>query len=119
MDIRLFRLAYAIEFLLALVAVFTLWSQVAGQGHLDIVDWHWKLGLGVAAAFAIVKATAAGVEGEAFWNPLLRRWLLAAVLIAAACGMVTYYYHLYYEPVEEEMEEVEPLQTSAARRGTI
>lgn len=114
MDIRLFRLAYAIEFLLALVAVFTLWSQVAGQGHLDIIDWHWKLALGLAAAFAAVKATAAGVEGEMPWNAGLRRWLLVTAAILCACGLVTYYYHLYYEPFEEEPQEEEPLQTSRA-----
>ena len=68
MDRRLFRLAYATEFLLALVAVFTLWSQVGSQGHLDIIDWHWKLVLGLAAAFAAVKATAASVDGDEPWN---------------------------------------------------
>jgi len=31
----LLRLAYATQFLIALIAVFVLWSQVGGQSHLD------------------------------------------------------------------------------------
>jgi hypothetical protein len=44
----LHRLAYVAEFLLALIAIWTLWSQVGGQGHLDLMPWYDKLGLSVA-----------------------------------------------------------------------
>jgi hypothetical protein len=53
------RLFYAIEFLIALIATYTVWSQVGGQYHLDLMAWYWKLCLGVGIAFAAVKATAA------------------------------------------------------------
>ena len=36
---RYLRLAYATQFLIAVIAVFTLWSQVGGQSHLDLMPW--------------------------------------------------------------------------------
>jgi hypothetical protein len=56
------RLAYATQFLIALIAVFTLWSEVGGQNHLDLMPWYAKAILGAGAAFATVKATAAAVS---------------------------------------------------------
>ena len=50
------RLAYTTQFLIALIAVFVLWGQVGGQSHLDLIPWYLKLGLGMASAFAAVKA---------------------------------------------------------------
>src|ERR1017187_4038728 len=50
------RLAYATQFLIALMAVFVLWSQVGGQSHLDLMPWHLKLALGAGAAFAVVRS---------------------------------------------------------------
>src|SRR5215470_14362492 len=58
------RLAYITLFLIALFTVFTLWSQVGGQGHLDLVPWFLKLVLGVSAAFAIVRAASAARAAE-------------------------------------------------------
>ena len=49
----LLRLAYATQFLIALIAVFVLWSQVGGQSHLDYMAWQVKLLLGGAAAFSV------------------------------------------------------------------
>jgi hypothetical protein len=31
------RLGYAVEFLVALLAILNLWSEVGGQGHLDLM----------------------------------------------------------------------------------
>jgi hypothetical protein len=31
------RLAYCFEFLIAMLTVFTLWSEIGGQGHLDLI----------------------------------------------------------------------------------
>ena len=39
-----------LEFLIAIEAIFTLWSQVGGQYHLDLMYWPWKFGLSVGAA---------------------------------------------------------------------
>ena len=103
-DKRLFRLAYAIQFPVAVMAFFTLWSQVAGQGHLDIMPWYWKLALGAAVSLACVKATAAAVEGEQAWNPRALKWLAITLVLMLACGVVTYYVHLY-EPQDEDQPE--------------
>src|SRR5580765_684834 len=62
------RLAYAAELLLSIPAVYTLWSQVGGQGHLDLMPWWWKLLLGGGMCVAVVFATAATVEGAAIAN---------------------------------------------------
>ena len=44
------RLAYATQFLIAVIAIYVLWSQVGGQSHLDLMPWYVKLGLGAGAA---------------------------------------------------------------------
>ena len=41
---NLLRLAYVSEFLLALLAILSLWSEVGGQGPLDLMPWYTKLG---------------------------------------------------------------------------
>ena len=40
------------EFLVAIIAVFTLWSQVGGQYHLDLMFWPWKIGFGRGSGVA-------------------------------------------------------------------
>jgi hypothetical protein len=102
MDQRHWRAVYALEFFVALPAIYTVWSQVGGQGHLDQMDWRWKLGIGVALAYASVKATAAAVAGERAWNARALRWISIVLALAAAAVVVTYYYHLYESPEEEE-----------------
>ncbi len=104
------RLAYAFELLLAIDAVFTLWSQVGGQGHLDLMAWWVKLLLGGAMSVACVLATAAAVEREHVANARFLAWVGAIILIGAAMAVITYYYHLH-ETYEDE-EEDQP--TSAA-----
>lgn len=98
------RLAYTAEFLIALVAVFTTWSQVGGQGHLDLMAWYWKLGLGVGMSWAIVRLTAAVAEGERALNRSSTAWLLVVVLLAGAMAAVTVYAHLN-EDIEEQQQE--------------
>jgi len=99
------RLFYAIEFLIALIATFTIWSQVGGQGHLDLMAWYWKLFLGVGLSFAAVKATAAAVAGQRAWNARTLRWLSIILALSLACGAVTYYYHLTEPPPDEEDQQ--------------
>jgi len=95
------RLAYATQFLIALIAVFTLWSEVGGQGHLDLMPWYAKAALGAGAAFATVKATAAAVSDKQAWNRRTRKWCGVLLAVLVACGLATYYCHVYLETDEE------------------
>ena len=94
MNAKLLRLAYVCEFLLALVAIFTAWSEIGGQGALDLMFWGWKLGLGVGLALAIVALTAALVKEDAILSLRAARWLAAVLALVAGMGTVTYYYSL-------------------------
>ena len=97
----LLRLAYTTQFLIALIAIFVLWAQVGGQSHLDLLPWYIKLGLGVAAAYAIVRGTAAAVGGERGWNGQSVRWAGVVLLCLLLCGLASYYSHMYLEDDEE------------------
>jgi len=99
------RLAYATLFLIALIAVFTLWSQVGGQSHLDLMPWYLKLGLGAGAAFAAVKATAAAVAGPHAWNAGTLKWFGILLLLLTGCGLASYYCHMYLETDEEDQPD--------------
>jgi predicted outer membrane lipoprotein len=99
------RLAYTTQFLIALIAVFVLWSQVGGQSHLDLLPWSVKLGLGLAAAFGVVRATAASVSGDRAWNGQTVRWLGLTLAVLAACGYATYYAHMNLEEVDDTEQQ--------------
>jgi hypothetical protein len=92
MSAKLLRFAYVCEFLLALVAIFTGWSEVGGQAALDQMYWGWKLGFGLALAGAIVAYTAAIAAADSIWTMRSVRWLIAIGLLMAAIGVITYYY---------------------------
>jgi|SRR5258707_10485788 hypothetical protein len=124
------RLAYSTQFLIALMAVFVLWSQVGGQSHLDLLPWAVKLGLGLAAAYGVVRTTAASVAGGRAWNAQAVRWLAITLAVLAACGYASYYAHMNLEEEDEGDQQQEtaisrlrlPVQRSAdlsatARRG--
>src|ERR1019366_3923040 len=95
------RLAYTTQFLIALIAIFVLWSQVGGQSHLDLLPWSVKLGLGLAAAYSAVRATAASVSGDRAWNSQTLRWLGLTLTVLAACGYASYYAHMNLEETDE------------------
>jgi thiol:disulfide interchange protein len=99
------RLAYATQFILALLAVFLLWSEVGGQSHLDLMPWYLKLGLGAGAAFAVVKATAASVSGPSGWNGNTLKWLGILLALLVGCGLASYYMHVYEEDDEQDQPE--------------
>ena len=99
------RLAYATQFLIAVIAIFVLWSQVGGQGHLDLVPWHLKLLLGGGAAFCVVKATAGAVAGERAWNGKTLRWFGILLALLVGCGLASYYVHLYDESDEDDQQD--------------
>src|SRR5438105_6664416 len=103
----LLRPLLILEFLIAIQAIFTIWSQVGGQYHLDLMFWPWKLGLSVGAAALIVGITSnlAHNSGAVTRRAMLLFSLLIVVL--ALAGVVTYYYHLY-EPTDQEDQQDEP-----------
>lgn len=98
---KIIRILLAIEFLVALPAVFSLWSQAGGQYHLDLMFWPWKFGLGLAAAVLFTMITSEFLRSNGRWT---RRGILLAsmlVTILIAAGLVTYYYHLNEPPADE------------------
>ena len=106
MNHALARLLYIIEFFLALLAVLTLWSQVGGQAHLDLMPWHVKLALTLAMAAASVQTTVAAVAAHRGWNRLTLAWLAVVILLGIVMGMITYYYHLNEPHDEDDMPQV-------------
>jgi hypothetical protein len=99
------RLAYTTQFLIALMAVFVAWSQVGGQSHLDLLPWSVKLALGLAAAYCVVRATAAAVSGDRAWNGQTVRWLGLTLAVLATCGYATYYAHMNLEESDESDQQ--------------
>jgi hypothetical protein len=99
------RLAYSTQFLIAVIAIFVLWSEVGGQSHLDLMPWYLKLGLGGGAAFAVVKATAAAVEKKQAWNGGTLRWFGILLALLVGCGLASYYYHVYGESDEDNQDD--------------
>ncbi|HEY4361692.1 MAG TPA: hypothetical protein VGN17_12010 [Bryobacteraceae bacterium] len=91
------RLAYVSEFLLALLAIFELWSQVGGQGHLDLMPWYTKLAFGVGLALVTVAGTAASVGHSDPWNAKTIACLILGLMLAIGMAAATYYYHLHEE----------------------
>ena len=98
------RFAYSIEFLIAVLAIFTLWSEVGGQGHLDLLPWYIKLICVLGSAWCSVRFTAGIVEQTNVWNRRSIGWLLGIVFFAIAMGGITYYYHLHEEPEDDSTD---------------
>ncbi len=105
----LLRLAYSTQFLIALIAIFILWSQVGGQTHLDLLPWHVKLALACAAAYCIVRATIAAVGNERGWNAQSVAWLGLTVAVLVVCGMASYWAHVNLEDTDEEAQQDAPI----------
>ncbi|PWU03557.1 MAG: hypothetical protein C5B51_18640 [Terriglobia bacterium] len=103
------RLAYTIEFLIALFTAFEVWSQVGGQSHLDLMPWYLKLVLGSGTAWAAVRATMAAASHDRAWNAQTLRWIGILLALLVGCGLASYYYHLYEE--QEEHQEESTAQT--------
>jgi len=99
------RLAYSFEFLLALVAIFVTWSEVGGQGHLDLLPWYIKLVTSLGLAWSIVRFTAGLVEEPKSWNWRSGIWIGAIVAFAMAMTGITIYYHLHEVPDESDSDD--------------
>lgn len=113
------RLAYMLEFLLALTAVYTLWSEIGGQGHLDLLPWYTKLFCGVGLSWSIVRFSAGMVESEQFWNSRTRRWFLMILLFAMVMGGIVYYYHLHESPEEGDAGDTAATAAMKPQGGKI
>src|SRR3979411_1215295 len=100
MESRFRRIAYAVQFVVTLMAIFEVWGQVGGQGHLDLMPWYAKLLLTGSLSFAGVKGSVAVVDRDKFWNRVPTLWLVAGLLVIVAMGILTFYEHLH-EPVDE------------------
>ena len=105
------RLAYVSLFLIALLAVYTLWSQVGGQSHLDLVPWSVKLALGVGAAYGAVRATSAAVGAEHGWNAQSVKWLGFTLAALVLCGLASLYAH---NNLEDSGDEGSPSDTTVS-----
>jgi hypothetical protein len=96
------RLVYALEFLIAIIAIITTWSEIGGEGHLDLMPWYVKLGCILGLAWSTVRFTASLVEQQHVWTGRTIRWLLGVLLFCLLMGGITYYYHLHEEPDDRD-----------------
>ncbi len=113
---RLIRPLLVFEFLLAIQVWLTLWSQVGGQYHMDLMFWPWKLGLTVAAAGLVTAITAELFRSS---DSFSRRAIVYAGLLVAVtftAGIVTYYYHMN-EPADDQDDNNTPTVTSLLEFG--
>jgi hypothetical protein len=109
----LLRLGYALEFLIALIAIISVWSEIGGQGHLDLMPWYIKLACIAGLAWCSVRFTAAIVEQKQVWTRRTISWFAGILLFCVAMGAITYYYHLH-----EEQDDGDDDNSAAARNIT-
>jgi hypothetical protein len=83
------------------MAILNVWSEVGGQGHLDLMPWYVKLACMLSLAWCCVKLTASLVEQKQIWTPRTIAWLIGLLLVGIAMGGITYYYHLHEEPPDD------------------
>ena len=102
MSAKLLRLVYVVEYLIAVIAIFTAWSEIGGQAALDLMNWGFKLGLGLLLAWLIVGYTAALVSSDAIWTLQTIRWLTCIILVILAMGVITYFYFVAVEAGESD-----------------
>ena len=99
------RLAYSFEFLIALLVVFMLWSEVGGQSHLDMMPWYIKLAAGLSMAWCSIRFTAGLVEEQKPWNRRSARWFTGLILIATIMATITFYFHLQESQDQPDSDE--------------
>lgn len=110
---HLLRPLLVVEFLIAIDAIFTAWSEIGGQYHLDLMFWPWKLGISAGSAWLITMITANLVnqEGRITRKIVMYSSLLLLVLLTA--GVVTWYYHLH-EPADQDEDDDDDDQVTPA-----
>jgi hypothetical protein len=104
----LLRLAYALEFFIALIAIISLWSEIGGEGHLDLMPWYTKLGCILGLAWCCVRFTAGIVEQQKVWTRRTLSWFAGILVFCIAMGGITYYYHLHEDPNDEDENNTAP-----------
>ena len=112
MNTSLLRPLLIVEFLIALEAIFTMWSEVGGQYHLDLMFWPWKLGLGLASAGLIVAITANLVRNDGRFTRRAILFFSFLIAIFVVAGVVTYYYHLHEPTDQDQDDDDEPARIS-------
>jgi hypothetical protein len=107
MPARFLRPLLIVEFLIALQVVFTCWSQIGGQYHLDLMFWPWKMGVSIVAALLTTAITANLIRTDGAIGR--KTWLYGTLLLAtiAVAGIVTYYYHVN-EPQDDDTQDDQP-----------
>jgi hypothetical protein len=96
------RLAYSVEFILALIAIISLWSEIGGEGHLDLMPWYIKLGCILGLAWCSVRFTASIVEQQKVWTRRTLGWFAGILLFCVVMGGITYYYHLHEQQDDDD-----------------
>jgi hypothetical protein len=109
MPLNALRLAYVLEYLIAIVAILNLWAEVGGAGHMDLISWYTKLSLTLGLATAIVIATASAVGGERAWNARTIGWSLVSLTFVCAMGTASYYAHLHENDDSQSGDTVAPI----------
>jgi hypothetical protein len=112
------RLAYAVEFLIALIAILSVWGEVGGQGHLDLIPWHIKLTCLLGLAWCLVRFTAGMVEQKQVWTRRTIGWFAGILLFGIAMGGITYYYHLHEEPEDGGDEDTTAASVQPMKKPT-
>lgn len=102
MNDKLLRVAYALEFLVAIVAIFTGWSEIGGQAALDLMHPGFKFAFSLLLALCLVGYTAAVVSGDSWWTMRSARWFTGILLLLAAMSVVTYFYALQVDTGESD-----------------
>jgi hypothetical protein len=92
---NILRLAFTIEFLVALVAIFETWSMAGEQSHLDLMPWYAKLGFSLGLSLVVVMGTASAMAHDRAWNAKTMACLLLGLMLVAGMGVTTYYYHVH------------------------
>lgn len=111
---RYLRIVFLSEFLVAVIAIFTAWSEIGGQAVLDAMPWGWKGGLGLGLAAVCVAYSVALTSADSVWNLRTAKWLALILVFLGAMGVVTFYYALQVqnEPPDEQ-------DTSATFRSRV
>jgi hypothetical protein len=104
MESRILRVAYTIEFLIALIAGLEFWRYVGGPTHLDDVPWFWKAILSLAIASTVVKITSSETLRKAL------TWVAVLAVLLIGCGLLSYYAHIN-EPQDESDDQQQNVPT--------
>ena len=112
------RLAYAVEFFIAVIAIISLWSEIGGEGHLDLMPWYIKLGCIAGLAWCCVRFTAGMVEQQKVWTRRTVGWFAGILLFCVVMGGITYYYHLH-EQQDDGDDDTTSATASVSSLGTF